>query len=615
MKLVKILDQLNSFEKNSFLKIIDNIIAEQPQNHKEVENILSGTDKDLKNVDNINISRVFSLIKREFHEYVFNEFTQTSSQLDILVDILIRDGNCIMSREWFDKLYERELKQLKKKLIEFKKLIQSDDNERDLRFRDYKIYSNCLYTAYHNDLENNQDCKVTTDEQSILMTLSEQLGLSQEENKLINYSILPLEKQDVDKIISDLKNKGIIFYSRKNHQVYVADEVVYILRKIRGKEVADKFYKRVLRHIKDSQLNMVCRKHNIDKKLPKSEKIKQIINEGISFSTLLQYDIYKEDVNLTERKNYLSNLIEKELKISLPVKGNTVNDKIKNLISHFENIEKDEKVGISINGYEKLLIDLSSHIKNLNDLIKLEFELQEENVLHANYLIDFNIKPRDILDLIKENDLSDFCTAKGIKTRGNKVVNVLESYKDTENIYLENFENIGLRNLNSLRENGIPLKESELGIKFEGLTKIIFTKLGFNVDEKLRRKLNTSKNKIDIVLNLGNDELIIIECKTIKESGYNKFSSVSRQIKSYIDLASKKNYKVIKSLLVAPEFSDDFIADCELEYELNLSLISAKALVGILKGFKETKLKNLPYNLLMRDVVIKEERILKAIVK
>ncbi|MBU4286856.1 MAG: restriction endonuclease [Proteobacteria bacterium] len=104
--------------------------------------------------------------------------------------------------------------------------------------------------------------------------------------------------------------------------------------------------------------------------------------------------------------------------------------------------------------------------------------------------------------------------------------------QDAENLYLENYEHIGFRNLNILKENGIRIKENELGIKFEDLTKSIFTKLGFNVDKKLRQLLNTKKEKIDIVINLSNKELILIECKTIKESGYNKFSSVSRQLKA-----------------------------------------------------------------------------------
>ena len=70
-----------------------------------------------------------------------------------------------------------------------------------------------------------------------------------------------------------------------------------------------------------------------------------------------------------------------------------------------------------------------------------------------------------------------------------------------------------------------------------------------------------------------------------------------------------------KSLLVAPDFSDDFINECDLEFEINLSLITAQSLVRILDGFKTSKHKELPYQLLLKDVLINEERILKAINK
>jgi len=103
--------------------------------------------------------------------------------------------------------------------------------------------------------------------------------------------------------------------------------------------------------------------------------------------------------------------------------------------------------------------------------------------------------------------------------------------------------------------------------------------------------------------------------QTVKESGYNKFSSVSRQLRSYIDLAKSKNYYVIKSLLIAPEFSEEFEKECREEFQLNLSLITAETLVNILNGFKNTKHKQLPYQLLMKDVLIKEDWILKAINK
>jgi hypothetical protein len=66
MKLEKILDKLGSLEKNSFIKIIENIITKSPKNGKEIDKILSSSDKGLKSVDNQNISKIFSLTSNEF---------------------------------------------------------------------------------------------------------------------------------------------------------------------------------------------------------------------------------------------------------------------------------------------------------------------------------------------------------------------------------------------------------------------------------------------------------------------------------------------------------------------------------------------------------------------
>ncbi len=616
MKLKKILDNLNSFEKNSFLKVIDGILVSSPKNIKEIDKILSDSSRDLKNIDNINIVKVFNLIEDEFTEYVKTEFVNTSSQLDILSDIITRDGNSIIKLDWFARLYETKLKNLDKKLKTFEKSLKIEKSFiDDRRQRDYKIYKACLNTAYYNDIANNQDTKITTDEQTILITLSQQLGLSQEEIKLINYLIIPVKKLEIDVVINDLKSIGVIFYSKKTSTIYVADEVVKIVRKVRGKEVADKFFRRLLRLLRESQVNLICKRYNIDWKLPLEHKNKEIIKEGISFTSVLINDVHKDGAKITDKKKLINELCDKGLKISPPLKGSTIEDKVSNLIKYFEDIERDEKVGISIDGYEKLLLEMGEILPELNQLLKYEFELQEENVLISNNLLDYNIKPRDILEIISENDLDNFCKTKEIKIRGDLINNILDAYKDSENLYLENFENIGLRNLHALKENRIIIKESKLGVKFEELTKTIFSKLGFNIDEKLRKKLNTSKDKIDIVINLENNDLILIECKTVKESGYNKFSSVSRQLKAYSSLATKNNYKVIKSLLIAPDFSDNFIKDCGLDYELNLSLITASTLVNILDGFKNSKHKQFPYNLLMRDVLIQEDRVIKAIGK
>ncbi|MCM4166116.1 hypothetical protein KCTC52924_03034 [Arenibacter antarcticus] len=614
MKLEKILDRLNSIDKNYFIKTIDNIIIHSPKNTKEIDEILSSADKGLKSVDNQNVAKVFSLIEDEFFDYLKCEFQDTSSQLDILIDILIRDGNCIMKQDWFSRLYDAEIKSIKTKI---KKTNEEFENEKseisEGRKRDYKIYKACLEIAYKNDLENNRDAKITSDELSIILTLSKELELSQEEIKLINYSILPIKKSDVMEVITNLKSIGVIFYSKKENTIFVADEMVRLLRKLRKKEVADKFLRRTLRLLREPVINQIAKKHNIDRSLSYLDKIEEIILEGVSFRGLLTHDIYKKDSNLTEKKKTLNELCDRKLNIE-NLKGSTLDDKIESLITYFENVEKDENIHISLDGFEKMLSELNESLPKLNKEIKNQFEIQDEFILKANLLLDYNIKPRDILDLITKENFKKFILDNGIKQRGDDILNTLEHYKDAENLYLENYDKIAYRDLNTLKENGISVKESELGVKFEELTRKIFSELGFNVDEELRKKLNTKKDLIDILLHLENGDVIIVECKTSKERGYNKFSSVSRQLKSYKSATEKNDIRVAKILLIAPEFSDDFITDCEMNMELNLSLLTASALSKIFEAFKVSKYKEFPH-VLFRDVVINEERIIKALSK
>lgn len=618
MKLIDILNEVNSFEKNSFLKILDNIISNNTlKEQKEIESILSSADGGLKNADLKNIVKIFTLLENKYSEYVYTELNQIESQIDFISNILIRDGNSIMKYDWFSKLYEDEIKSHKANVNLLKEALT--DNSSDLdesRARDYKIYKVCLHTAYENDLLNNQDPKITNDEQHILNTLSNELSLSQSELQLIKYMILPLKKRSLDDVINDLKNAGIIFFSKKTNTIFVPNEIVTMVRKIKGREVADKHLRRILKLLTEPQINMVCRRHNIQfKNVPTEEKIRILVNSGISFRKLLSEDIFKSEVGLTERKNMLNEIAENGLNFTKTLKGSTLDDKINSLIEYLNNIDTNDAIGISIGGYEHLLIDLEEVFPaKISIILKKAFQLQEENVLDANLLMDYNIRPRDLLEILDADILKKFCTEKTIKSRGNTVLNILEAYKNTDYLEIENYTSIGLRNLNTLKANGLTIKEAELGIKFEDITKNIFTKLGLTVDEKLRKEISTNKDKIDIVLNIGDKEIIIVECKSIKESGYNKFSSVSRQIKSYVNVAEKKGYKVVKSILVAPDFTDDFVKECELDFDLSLSLIQAESLKNILEAFETSKLSVFPFKL-FRDVVIKEERIIMAIKK
>lgn len=615
MKLEKILDRLNSLEKGPFIKIVNNLVSLQ-KNSPDIEALLASSDRNLKNADSIQLAEVFEKVSPAFGDYILEEYTKTTSQLDILLEILTRDGNCIMRVDWFTKLYEEQIRRQKKAAEEFKRNLNSDKSTLDpSRTRDYRIFEACLSTAYHNDESNNFDPKITSDEQSILDTLSNGLELSHDEVTMIKYSVLGIPKTSIDEVVADLKDKGLVFLSRKTNTLYVADEVVSILRKISGKEVADKFFRRVLLQLREPQLNTICRKHGIDIKLPVKDKIEAIIVSGVSFSSILKEELHKPETKFIDRRKFVTELCDEKLAISPSIKGVSLDDKVNNLIAYFDRLYKDERIGISSGGYEKLLIDLEELVPTTNKILKVTFQLQEENVMHSDFLTEYNIMPRDVLELLSLEDLTTLCTARGIKARGNLVDNILAFYRDSESLYVENYEHIGARDINALKSNGLAIKEAELGAKFEEVTRFIFGKLGFDVDEKLRKKLNTEKDKMDILLKVEDNTVILVECKTVKDSGYNKFSTISRQVKAYKSLLERNGYSVAKILIVAPDFSEDFISDCGDDFDLNISLMKASSLAAIYNVAKELTGKKVTAQMLMKDVLIQEERIIRALKK
>lgn len=612
MRISEILNHVNTFEKNHFLRVVEQIISEKPVNHKKIDKILNQIDGQIKNADNLSVETVFSLVRNEFQDGVKADFGNATNQLDIIVDILIRDGNSLMSREWLLKLYEKEIKNIKSKI---KELVKFMDSEEEPRIRDYHVYKSCVSVAFNNDIKHNRDKKVTKDEQSILNVLVDELELSHEEVKLINYSVVPIIKLEIDDLISYLVKTGIVFYSKKNHQVFVPDEIINELRSLRGKEVSDKVFKRVLKQLKSSQINLVARKHNIPYKLTQEGKIGHIVAGGVGFSRVLLNAIHKPGTSKTEKKRVITSLIEKGLKIEERIGGASLEDKVGNLVNYLKRKDQEDSISISIHGFDKLLTDLSLTIKRFGKYVREEFELQETVELKAHTLLNHNLKPIDVLYILSEEQVRLFCDANQVSTRGDEIENILESYKDIKNLYLENYIHISNRDLNALKLNNIDIKESELGFQYEELTKVIFEKIKLNVDEDLKAKLNTSKDKIDVVLNLGKEEVIIVECKTKKDRKFSTYSSASRQIKAYKELAEKNGYKVVKTFIVAPSFSDDFVNECGLDYDLNLSLITSQSLLDIYNAFQKSKLKEFPYKILLRDVLIDSDRVVRSITK
>lgn len=616
MKLERILERLNSLEKGQFIKIINNLSSEEKNNPK-LEAILSQADSNLKNADAIQLAQAFETLAEPYVAYVMEDCSKISSQLDILLNIITRDGNCIMRLDWFSKLYDEQIKKQKKAIEAFKADVTAEKPSMDpLRVRDYKTFAACLRKAYYNDAEMNFSPKITMDEQSILDALAECLELSLDERTMIKYSVLGIKKaQNIEDVVAELKDKGLAFLSKKNNVIYVADEIVSLAQRIHGREIADKYFRRVLLQFKEPQINLICRKHGIDVKLAYNEKVESIISSGVSFSEVLKEDIFKADVKLADKKKVISELCDEKLGITPSIKGSTLDDKVSNLIDYFAKLYGDEKIGISAGGYERMLLDLKVNVKDAEKVVREKFQLQEDDVMHGEFLTDYNVLPRDVLELFSAEALTSLCEAKEIKTRGSIVENILAAYKDTEDMLVENYEAIGFRDINSLKENGIVLSEAELGTTFEDVTKYIFSKLGLEVDEKLRKKLNTEKDKMDILIRTGEKSVVLVECKTVKENGYNKFSSISRQVKAYKNLLERNDYQVDRIFIVAPDFSEDFVADCGDEFSLPITLLKAGSLVAIYNTTKTIGTGRFTLPMLTRDILVQEDRIIRALKK
>jgi len=327
MKLLDVLDHTNTIEKTSFYKILNSLIEAGGTN--EIEEILNNNSRQVKEIDHENITKVFLLLRDDYKQYIKTELASNLSQLDVLIDIIIKDGNGILKDRWFHDLYKQEVNKLSDASDGLSVVIDSESKDiEDHRRRDYSIYRACVRTAYTNDELNNQDKKVTSDEYSILQTLSEELELSNEEVRLINYGVVRLNSLDQETIIKQLKDLGIIFYHKKDYSVYASDEVVKILREIRGRSISDKYLRRVLKVLKGPELNLVCKRHNINQRSGLEDKIKTIINQGISLKSLLTHGIHGEGTNMNDKKKIVNRIMED---LGIPAKGTTIEDKI-NLI-------------------------------------------------------------------------------------------------------------------------------------------------------------------------------------------------------------------------------------------------------------------------------------------
>ena len=363
MRLAKIIDGLNMWEKTPFVKILDSL-AEKNNKRIAVESIITDSSgDDLKSVEGDAVAAIYALLEVEFVEYLEEAFGETSNQFDLLADVLSRDGNAIMSMEWFAKLYEDQLEEIDNEVDALSESLKTGKTSlAPERLREYRIYQACLETAYNNDIANNSDPKVTADEMSILMTLSKELHLSSHEVNLINYTVIPCNRRDTMETVEYLRKLGVLFHQKKTGKLFIADEVVRAMRRVRGREVADKFFRRMLGLLKDAEINQLCKYHGIPLRgIERDVKVAKLINDGVSFMEAFAEGIYKEEMSVNDMKKRLNEICA----LGLPdaaLSGSTMEAKVDSIIAHFNEVDRDDRIGIAMEGFDQLLRDLESQI-------------------------------------------------------------------------------------------------------------------------------------------------------------------------------------------------------------------------------------------------------------
>ncbi|MDY6895185.1 MAG: hypothetical protein SVO01_07210 [Thermotogota bacterium] len=614
MNLLKVLAKVNQIEKIAFLKILDKFSEKNRDKNPRIDKILADSDNVLKKAEDTNIVKLFSLLRDEYTEHLKTGIKYSDFQLELVVEIFVRDGNQMMSRDWFNRLYKKAIKNLNDQTKTIKTQIENDKSDIEPeRKRDYRIFQSCVKTAYANDVEINREKHLSWEEKTILKTLSKSLELSNEEERAITYSVIPLKSHNIDDVINELKETGVVFFNRKTNTLFIPDEIRYLLRKILEIELPFKYLRRILRHLKDPEINLIAKKHTIDRKLSRSEKIQAILEQGINVTSLLSNDVFHDNVSKSERTKRIQELIIKDLDISLPKLGRSLEEKIYILLDYLRNQEKEDSNSLSKGGLSKLISLIVDFKTDVNEVVRAEFEIQEDEVMQSDILNDYGIGPRDLLYLFSKKELVEFAKQNKINSRGNVVLNIIDSFRNVEDLFLENYVEIGCRDINTLKDKGLAIKESEFGSLYEKLTKDLFKKLGFNVDEQTRSKINTDRSKMDILLNLGGKDVIIVECKTVKDKDYNKFTAVSRQLKSYDTLCKKNGYHVIQTIVVSNEFTEDFIGECEYEYDIGISLLTSSDLLNIYEGLKESHLSELPVRLITKGGALNGDRIVNAL--
>lgn len=604
MKLRKIIELANQNEISRFYTKLNQIIS-------ETDNSVRLDSK----ADAEGFANSFNnqAVKDKYEESL-RKSLRDDYYLDIAVDILIRDGNCIMTRDNFKNLYDIALHEADIKRTDIlTSLKQGDRDVLPERLRDYRIYAACVEESLLNDIkERNAQSKISTDEITILSRLALELELSNAEARSLFLAQIGEEFNvlvDIDVIIKRICTEGLGFFIKKpDARVYIPEEIVEMFMKIRGQKIEKKYTRRILAGMEDKMLNKVKKKHGV-KATEKKDKVEEILDLGIDIERVLKYEIYEENLTETEKKKVLDDFISNKLNVQLVKSGRTLDEKIQNLLEYYKNDEQDISSSISVDGYNNLIRDLAD--VEFTDRIIEEFELDRRLILEATMLQDYAIKPKDILYLYSDDEIKSFCTKLEIPTRGKNtnalISTILEHYTESENIYIDHYEDIACNNVIALSEAGIRINAEDVGVKFESITKLLFERIGIEVATFTGE---SKKERTDIILDFGDDGIIIVECKASKNE-YSKFTSVTRQITSYVK-SYQRTYKVLGAIIVAASFTPDFINECDMFTDTTLSLLDAKSLLQIYQGLKNERNYEVHPSLFFKRSVVNPEIVIKG---
>ena len=249
----------------------------------------------------------------------------------------------------------------------------------------------------------------------------------------------------------------------------------------------------------------------------------------------------------------------------------------------------------------------------MSKVLKAEFELEEQEEIDVEKLRALSITPHDILFMLSNDEIKSVIESMKLSKRGNTRLNILNCFADATDRLIENYGSLARRDLAKLKSENVEISEADIGIKFEEVTKAIFEQLGLDIDEDLRKAVNTSKDKADIIVSLTDDDVIVGEAKTCKNGDFAKYSTTSRQVKAYATRCENAGKRVAQVLIVAPSFSDVFVESAEMDTEVNISLLEADGLKMILDAFKARRNPKFSGKLFTKGGLLKAELIAKNI--